>query len=69
MVFTDSLLGAQKNRDSVENKPASLLLVSLGKTLNGTPPVFMWQTDGGAKQSTYCRGPNLTEDLLTVRER
>ena len=28
---------AQK-RDCVENKPASLLVVSLGKALNGTPP-------------------------------
>ena len=26
------------NRDSAENKPASLLVVSLGKTLNGMPP-------------------------------
>ena len=26
------------NRDSMENKPASLLVVSLGKTLNGMPP-------------------------------
>ena len=26
------------NRDSVENKPASLLVVSLDKTLNGMPP-------------------------------
>ena len=25
-------------RDRVENKPASLLVVSLGKALNGTPP-------------------------------
>ena len=25
-------------RDSVENKPASLLVVSLGKALNGAPP-------------------------------
>ena len=25
-------------RDSVENKPARLLVVSLGKTLNGMPP-------------------------------
>ena len=38
MVFTASLLGAQHIRDSVENKPASLLVVSLGKALNGTPP-------------------------------
>ena len=38
MVFTASLLGAQQNRDCVENKPASLLVVSLAKTLNGAPP-------------------------------
>ena len=38
MVFTASLLGAQQIRDSVENKPASLLVVSLGKALNGMPP-------------------------------
>ena len=38
MVFTASLLGAQHKRDSVENKPASLLVVSLGKALNGMPP-------------------------------
>ena len=38
MVFTASLLGAQHMRDSVENKPASMLVVSLGKALNGTPP-------------------------------
>ena len=33
-----SLLGAQQNRDSVQNNPASLLAVSLGKMLNGMPP-------------------------------
>ena len=38
MVLATSLLGAQHNRDSVENKPASMLVVSLGKTLNGMPP-------------------------------
>ena len=38
MVFTASLLGALQNRDSVENKPASLLVVSLSKALNGMPP-------------------------------
>ena len=37
MVFRASLLGAQQNRDSVENKPA-LLVVSLAKALNGMPP-------------------------------
>ena len=38
MVFTASLLGAQHKRDSVEDKSASLLVVSLGKVLNGMPP-------------------------------
>ena len=38
MVFTASLLGAQQNRDSKEDKPASLHVVSLGKTLNGLLP-------------------------------
>ena len=38
MVFTASLLGAEHIRDSVENKPASLVVVSLGKALNGMPP-------------------------------
>jgi len=38
MVFTASLLGAQQIMRSVKKKPASLLVVSLGKTLNGTPP-------------------------------
>ena len=37
MVFTASLLGALHIRDSVENKPASLLVVSLDKALNGMP--------------------------------
>ena len=38
MVFTASLLGAQQNSDSVENRPASLFVVSLGKAFNGMPP-------------------------------
>ena len=38
MVFTTSLLDAQHITDSVENKAASLLVVSLGKALNGIPP-------------------------------
>ena len=28
----------------MENKPASLLVVILGKALNGTPPAFMLET-------------------------
>ena len=38
MVFTTSLLGAQHNRDGVENKRESLLVLSVGKALNGMPP-------------------------------
>ena len=38
LVFTASLFDVQHLRDSVENKPASLLVVPLGKALNGIPP-------------------------------
>ena len=38
IVFTASLLRAHQNRNSVENKPASLLVVSLSKTINRMPP-------------------------------
>ena len=37
MVFTASLLGVQHKKDSWENKPASLLVVSFGKALNSMP--------------------------------
>ena len=56
MVFTASLLGAQHIRDSVENKPVSLLVVSLGKTLNGMPPSLCGRQMEGAKQSTRRGG-------------
>ena len=38
MVFAASLLGARHLGEVVENKPASSVVVSLGKALNGTPP-------------------------------
>ena len=38
LLFTVSVLDAQHCRDSVENKPASLLVVPLGKALSGIPP-------------------------------
>ena len=38
MVFTASVLDAQHIKDSVENKPTSLLVVSLSKALYGMPP-------------------------------
>ena len=41
MVYIASLLGAQHLREVVENKLASLLVVSLGKALNGTPHLYM----------------------------
>ena len=37
MASTASLLGVRHLRKVVENKPASSLVVSLGKALNGTP--------------------------------
>ena len=36
-----SLLGTRNLCEVVENKPASLLLVSLGKTLNRTPHLYL----------------------------
>ena len=38
MVSAAFLLGARDLRDVVEDKPVSLLVVSLGKALNGTLP-------------------------------
>ena len=38
LLFTASLLDAQHLRDSVENKPARLLVVPLGKALSGITP-------------------------------
>ena len=43
MVSFASLFGARHLWEVVENKPASSLVVSLGKALNGTP-TFMWKT-------------------------
>ena len=63
MVFTASLRGAQHNKNNQENKPESLLVVSLGKALNGIPPSLC------GRQSTLRGGPSLTEDLQTERDR
>ena len=41
MEFIASLLGARHLWVVVENKPASLLVVSLGKALNGTPHLYV----------------------------
>ena len=67
MVFSSSLLGAQHIRDSAENKPASLLVVSLGKALNGMPPFLCGrQMVGPISLSTVV--PSLTKDMQTEHE-
>ena len=38
LVFTASLLDTQHERHSKESKPASLLVVPLGKAISGIPP-------------------------------
>ena len=43
MVSIASLIGARHLWEVVENKPASSLVVSLGKALDGMPPLFMWK--------------------------
>ena len=45
MVFTASLLGALHKKDSVENKPASLFVMSLGKALNFFTPARLSTDD------------------------
>ena len=40
-----------------ESLPASLLVVSMGKAFKRHASIFMWQTGGGAKQSTRRGGP------------
>ena len=41
VVSTASLLGARHLGEVVENKPESLLIVSLGEALNGTPHLYI----------------------------
>ena len=41
------------NRDSMENRPASLLVVSLGKTLNGMPPSLCGRQMVGASSLPF----------------
>ena len=60
MGFTASLLGAQQNRDSVENKPASLLVVALGKTLNG-----IFQSDHFVLSTNFLFKFNVSLPLVT----
>ena len=61
MVFTASLLGAEQKKNSVENKLASLLVVSLGKTLNRMPPSLGGKQVAGPN-SLLSWWPSYTED-------
>ena len=67
MVFTASLLGAQHIRDSVENKPASLLVVPLGKALNGMSSSLCGRQMVGPS-SLPVVVPSLTKDMQTEHE-
>ena len=49
-------LDAQHKRDCVENKLVSLLVVSLGKALNGMPPSLCGRQMSEAKQFTRHGG-------------
>ena len=46
LVFTASLLNAQHESGSVENKPASLHIVPLAKALSGVYPISEWILKG-----------------------
>ena len=59
MVFTSSLLGARHLRDVVVNKPLNLIVVLLGKALNGTPHLCVedsWpiHLENSKRVRTYC---------------
>ena len=61
MVSPASLLGARHLGEVVENKPASSLVVFLGKALNGTPPLLcgrhVAQTPRKCQLPSECRCP------------
>ena len=63
MVFTAFLLGAQHKRHSVENKQARLLVVSLGKALDGMPQSFCVKQVGLSIYLSWW--PRLTKDMQT----
>ena len=57
------------NKDSAKNKPSSLLVVSLGKALNGMPPSLCGRQMVGPSSLPVVLIPVLTEDIQTERER
>ena len=58
MLSMASLLGARHLWEVMENKPASSLVVSLGKALNGTPHLYVETGDSEMatpkRVRTYC---------------
>ena len=55
------------HKDDVENRPASLLVVSLGKALNGMPHLYV--ADRWWGQAVYpLWGSSLTKDTQTEHE-
>ena len=55
LMFAASLLGAQHERDSVENKPDSLLLVSLGKRFMGCLHLYLAGLSNRSVVVAQCR--------------
>ena len=58
MIFTASLLGGQHKKDNVKSKPASLLAVSLDKTLNGMPPYLCGRLVAGPSSLPVVVAPS-----------
>ena len=55
-----SLLGAQHKKKSVENKPGSSLVMSMGKTPNGMPPSLRGRQLAGPTSQTEASLKGLT---------
>ena len=63
LIFTAFLLDAQHQRDTMENKPASLLVVPLGKALNGIPPSWCGRQMAGNSLASSYSGKNFFKVL------
>ena len=74
MIFAPFLLGAQHERNSEEEKTASLFVVTMGKTLNGkTPSLYDKQVMGRSSLlvvavQSDCR-PAKERELLRIDKR
>ena len=63
MVFTASLLGAQYEMGSVEDKPPRSLFVSFGKALNEIAPSLYGRQEAGPVYPS--RWPSTTKDFTS----